>query len=500
MTHFTLDAVQCSTEIQAETMASASHKGPAPTLDRPPQGGSAEHPGSELSDPPINPNRIYSHRGTRAIQRLVEFAPATGGLALWVRHQDMDAAEGPLIAANDGATIYYGPAFEGLPLAVQTGLVAHQVLHVALRHPQRLPELRRLIGDVDPLLYNVCADAIVNSSLSHLSWLELPAGSVLLEELLAAALDIHQGVDRSLLEWDLERLYRAIDDRRPAGPSSGQRRGAGRRREQQDAGGDGGDRESREGQTTPRDDGERAARVRYLGANCIRDLLPAAGTEHPEREPEQSREWRERILRAHAGDGPHSILRELLADLPRVRTPWEQILRTQLARGLSLKPDLSWSRPSRSYIANRGRAGRRLRMPWEPGSSSAKSVARLVVMVDVSGSIDERLLDRFSREIQAISRRLEARVVIILGDDRVREVKVFEPGHSDLRGLQIEGGGGTDFTPLLKAAEGYRPDIAVFLTDLEGRADYVPSYPLLWVVPPVQAQMPQPFGRKLVLE
>ena len=31
----------------------------------------------------------HDHRGVRAIQRMVEFAPSTGGLALWVRHCDL---------------------------------------------------------------------------------------------------------------------------------------------------------------------------------------------------------------------------------------------------------------------------------------------------------------------------------------------------------------------------------------------------------------------------
>lgn len=67
----------------------------------------------------------------------------------------------------------------------------HEVLHVALRHPQRLAELRQQLGDVDAKLFNTCADAIVNSALGHLAWLDLPAGSVRLE---------------ALLEWDVERL------------------------------------------------------------------------------------------------------------------------------------------------------------------------------------------------------------------------------------------------------------------------------------------------------
>lgn len=436
---------------------------------------------------------------------MVEFAPSSGGLALWVHHLDVetDPDQGPLIAANDGATIYYGPAFERLPLPIQVGLVAHQVLHIALRHPQRMVALRRLIGDVDPELYNLCADAIVNSALGHLSWLELPDRSVRLEELLSDALGIRQGAETALLEWDLERLYRAIDDRRSQGSQRGSRRGTGERQESETGGGPGGQQQGEAGRAVPREDGPRAAQARALGWGMLRDLLPAADAEHPELETEQSREWRERITRAHAGDGAHSMLRTLLADLPKVRTPWEQLLRTQLTRGLAHTPDLSWSRPARSYIANQGRVGRgarRLRMPWEPGHASTRAVTRLAVMVDVSGSIDAALLERFAREIEAITRRLESRIVVIIGDDRVRDVQVFEPGRSNLRGIRFEGGGGTDFTPLLREAERFAPDMGVFLTDLDGRADACPSYPVLWAVPARHADMEAPFGRKLVLD
>ena len=78
----------------------------------------------------------YRHRGTRAIQRMVEFAPSTGGLALWVRHVDLPQDAGASAIATDGNVLYYGTDFDLLPLAEQTALVAHEVLHIALRHPQ----------------------------------------------------------------------------------------------------------------------------------------------------------------------------------------------------------------------------------------------------------------------------------------------------------------------------------------------------------------------------
>ena len=441
---------------------------------------------------------VYRHRGTRAIQRMVEFAPSTGGLALWVRHQDLprDARAPAPAVATDGNALYYGPDFDELPLAEQTGLVAHEVLHIALRHPQRLGELQRLLGDVDLRLFNICADAIVNSTLRHLTWLTLPSASVYLEKLLAIALGEPQSVEKALLEWDVERLYRAIDDRR------GGARG-GRPQNRQERGGGGG------AGGVVREDGPRAAQVRALGRDGLADLLPDAQRRcAPEADAEAARTWSERLLRAHAGDGAHSMLRTLLADLPRTRTPWEQVLRAQLARSLARKPGVSWSRPSRSYIANQGRAGPRTagprtagtgrRMPWTPGMSASRPVPHLVVIVDVSGSIEDALLEKFACEIEAITRRQEAGLVLVVGDDRVRRVAEFAPGRSDLRDIEFSGGGGTDFTPLLEEADRHRPDIVVVLTDLDGPAHFRPRWPVIWAVP--EACAPEaPFGRKLTL-
>lgn len=447
----------------------------------------------------------YCHRGTRAIQRMVEFAPSTGGLALWVKHQDLPPEVDPGPVATDGATVFYGASFERLPLPLQTGLVAHEVLHIALRHPQRYLDLRARLGDVDLELFNVCADAIVNSALAHLSWLELPTTSVLLEQLLLTALGLEIGAEKALLEWDVERLYRAIDDRRPTREGRGdagrrQQRGGRDERHAETGGSSARDPSDASDQIQAREDGPAAARTRALGADTHPDLFPSPDAERqPEQEAELAREWSERILRAHAGDGAHSMLRTLLADRPRIRTPWEQVLRTQLARGLAVQPTLSWSRPARSFIANQGRLGPDKRLPWEPGISSARSVPRLVVIVDVSGSIDDRLMERFAGEIEALTRRLEAGLTLVIGDIRVRRVTHFAPGHSDLRAIEFEGGGGTDFTPLLEEADRHGPDIGVVLTDLEGPARFRPRWPVIWAVPERDHHPEQPFGRLLVL-
>ncbi len=453
----------------------------------------------------------YRHRGTAAVQRMVEFAPSTGGLALWIKHLDQPG-DGPASAPGadaapawtDGHRIFYNPAFEALPLPLQAGWVAHQVLHVALRHGPRFQALRALIGDVDLRLFNTCADAVVNSALGHLGWLSLPPQAVRLEQLLAATLDIELLPDAALLAWDVERLYRAIDDRRPPEP--------GGRRSQSGAQGGGEGRGEAARAPSPgeapaaadpapmrRHDGPRAAIVRALGQASAPDLRPGeAEAATPEDEAEQARAWSERLLRGHAGDGAFSLLRTLLADLPALRTPWEQVLRTRLARGLAPRPELSWSRPSRSYLANQSRRPRR-RQPFEPGVGASRRVPRLVVVVDVSGSIDATLVHRFAAELEAITRRLGAGMVVVVGDDRVRHVVNCAPGRSPLRTLRVEGGGGTDFTPLLEEADRHDPDLTVVLTDLDGPARFRPRAPVLWAVPEGTPWLDAPFGRRLAL-
>ncbi len=436
----------------------------------------------------MTPAEPYTHRGTPAVRAMVEQAPATGGLALWARHRDVAADELDVPVANDGRTLYYAPAFEALPRAEQVGRVAHEVLHVALRHPQRQEALAGVVGDVDEELFNYCADALVNATLGHLDWLALPPGAVTLEQVLRDVLqEPEASAERALLVWDVERLYRAVDDRRG---------GAGRRSGGQ-GGGDGG--AGRQQRPRPRPDGPRAARLRQLGAGAERDLCPAPADEQPEAEAERTRTWSERLLRAHASDGAFSMLRGLLADRPVPRTPWEHILRTRLARGLARQPDRSWSRPSRSWLANRGRTPGGRRIPWEPGVVTARRVPRLALVVDASGSIDEALLARFAGEVAAITRRSEAELVLVIGDEQVRRVAHLEPGCCPAAELTFAGGGGTDFTPLLEEADRHAPDQGLVLTDLQGPARFHPPWPVLWAVPPAWGDVQPPCGQLLVL-
>lgn len=471
------------------------------------------------------------HRGSRAVQRLVEYAPASGGLALWMQHRDVEQAptranwvfsksRSRWIIGNDGTTVFYGPAFEQRSLSEQTGLVAHQVLHVALRHVAREKALLARSGSLDAELFAVCADAIVNSSLSHLQWLTLPEGSLTLDTLLIQVLGIEQAVDVSLQQWDCESLYRAIDDRDTRTSNNSQqkqdqRTQQGSQQSQDNSGGntrsapDSNDQtqsassshataniQSRE---NSRNDGPKATVARQLSASIIRDLIPAEHHE-PELETEKSMLWRDRLNRAQAADEEQSLMRQLLADNQPSRTPWELVLRTRLQRALALQSGINWSRPNRSWIANQGRTAAGHRLPWQPGSSYTKTSPRLCVMVDVSGSVEDALMQQFANEIDRIIRTLRTDAYLIIGDDKVRSQSKLKSGVRALRELSFAGGGGTDFKPLINAANQHKPDLGLFLTDLEGPAGKAPSWPMIWAVPGHRATMPAPFGERILLD
>jgi predicted metal-dependent peptidase len=48
-------------------------------------------------------------------------------------------------------------------------------------------------------------------------------------------------------------------------------------------------------------------------------------------------------------------------------------------------------------------------------------------------------------------------VTLVIGDERVQRVERSSPAACDLRDIAFQGGGGTDFTPLLEEADRHDP-------------------------------------------
>ncbi|MFM7446266.1 MAG: DUF2201 family putative metallopeptidase [Tabrizicola sp.] len=385
-----------------------------------------------------------SARAARAIAHLGEVDAALAVLALWCRHRD---GTGP--TATQGETILYGPGFDLFGLPEQVGLVAHHVLHVALRHSARSGGLAERLGDAfDSALFTLAADAIINETLI-LAGHAIPRPSVTLTEILAeAGMPAHSAV-AALEQWDADRLAMALHS-----------------------------------------DHARAKRLRdWAKTRGFNDDLKTGMPD--EAGPAQSAaDWRNQILRAmeagrKAGSGI-GRLGAILADLAPDQVPWEVVLRGLLARALVERPATSWNRPSRPFIARLAEA-ERTRGPvpvFEPGLRRSSLRPRIVVGLDTSSSIDAQTLRLFWAEADGVVRRTGAEVHLLAFDEVVHASTRLDPVVG--RGLQpaeVRTGGRTDFADLFRHSARLQPSILVVLTDLDAPIPAAPGFPVIWAVP-----------------
>jgi predicted metal-dependent peptidase len=400
------------------------------------------------------PPRDRSRRAALPLQALMEADPAFGALALWMRHADAGPESGVEAPAwTDGRTIHYGPAFDALTPREKIGVVCHQIMHVAFRHMPRARRLRRRLGEeFDPLLWNLATDAIVNETLT-LARITLPQPCALLSELLASALGEAAPPEEAVGRWDAETLYLRLT------------------------------------RSPEKESGVRRARA-YAAAKDFRPDLDAEamrlGDDADDGEG-QDGEWAQRIAMAAAGSR-RGVLGRRIADLPQVRTPWEKVLRTKVARAVVDAPRPTMSRPARRWIAMdaRARAEGAEAPGFEPGTLRRTDRPLIAVGVDVSTSIPEALLRRFAAEIAAIGRRTGAEVHVLVFDEAVLSETRMSGARWEVEAaaLSFGRGGGTSFVEVVDRIAALGASIGVVLTDLVGPFGPAPRRtPIVWAIP-----------------
>jgi predicted metal-dependent peptidase len=206
--------------------------------------------------------------------------------------------------------------------------------------------------------------------------------------------------------------------------------------------------------------------------------------------------WNERLRQ---GFGKHPLgLDRLLRHLPKTKTPWQKILRSYVARHIGARSRMNPARPHRRWLAIEPvlrESGINLAMI--PGSMPEPQ-ARIAVAIDTSGSISPKILASFMGEIAGIMRQMHVGVRIITIDADVHQVvDIAKP--DDLLAFTPKGGGGTAFQPAIDAAAAYKPNVMIYLTDLEGPAPEKPKFPVIWATPP-GARGEKPFGVHIELD
>jgi predicted metal-dependent peptidase len=385
----------------------------------------------------------------------IEAMPGLGGVALWVKFLDSDDPE--LIACTDGIHVEAGPLYEKYDDVERRFIVLHELLHVALAHPARGREMERRTEDFDAQLYNVACDAIINASLDGVRGAHVPDGAVTLEDVLAllGRWKKDDSPAEVVRQWSSEALYHLLA----------------KNREQID--------------------------LRALNSNTGfngKDLASAVGNSKPAgagSDEDEIRAWGARLKTARGSLA--GVFNRLARELPKVKTPWERMLRDLLFRHARRKHRPGPSRPTRRWLALEGDLRQRdgVDLPFECATRAART-GRIALAVDTSGSIDGQLLKRFAAEVAAVLVQTEPLLRLIVCDAGVHQVQDFsgKDGAKLLRNFVFRGGGGTDFKPAIAEAEKWKPDLLIYLTDIEGDTGAEPAFPVLWAVPEGKADAP----------
>jgi predicted metal-dependent peptidase len=361
-----------------------------------------------------------------AVSALLFSQPFFGTLLMKMQHVEDRTLNPPTACVNGREVRYHPDFFDKLTLDEAVFVVAHEVMHLAWMHLPRLRHyLRQGAGPdgkpLDTRLFNMAMDYPVNASLTVAKVGVMPK---------LGCLDMQ----RFPAEMSPEEVY--IELRKD------QKKG----KEPKGEAMDGHEPGAPEGA-----DGEDLS-----DAITPADVLQAANTH--------------KAIRGELPAGMDRLLGELKKP---AQSPWA-ILRQFTTSSLPGHDATTWRRLQRRPIV------RGIGMPG-PVQQGAGHIG---IVVDTSGSIDQRMLDLFGGHMAAIMD--DARPVdvkLYWTDAKVHRVDTVKTS-SDLRRVlskKVPGGGGTDMICGVRAAETDKCDAIIVLTD--GYCDFTSSVkPLMWAI------------------
>ena len=309
-------------------------------------------------------------------------------------------------AGTDGLSVIYNPDFfEGLTPQERTGLVAHEVWHVAFNHFAR-------VNGRDKRIWNIAGDYVINYMLDS-SGYRLPAGGLL---------------DQQYADMSTEEVYDLIKD------------------EEDDS-----DREGFIIDLLDSPEGTAEAEIH----DKITDIIIQA-------------QIQSKSVGKDHGEIPSEIARAI-DELINPKLPWNQLLTRFLST--MVKDDYTWTRPNRRFFPNH----------YLP-SQYSPTIGDIVVAIDTSGSVtDEELVEMLS-EIQDIRDIYKPESLTIIDcDAKIHNIFTVDK-HDNILDLKFNGGGGTDFSPVIDYCNKLEPQLLIYFTDLYANSiTEEPTYPIMWI-------------------
>lgn len=380
--------------------------------------------------------------------------------------------------ATDGENLYFNPRWVDRSDPDQIrALTAGPAFSCALKH-----HVRR--GDRE---YGQWQDACF---LARLPFLKQAGLEPDMPGRLTMALAISPAEEKTAEQWYdvLEDMPKSDKPSQQGGQGQGQGQGAsggqrGRQQSQKSPKGQSGGQGQQQGQQGGQgsDSGQNGQPQASQGGNGYQggtgEVKDAPAETQGERDQEE-RKWDKRAHQAvsldkQAGDATVEFAR-MLGEAHQARQPWREILRQYMTD--AARADYSWSRPNRRLIADG------LYLPDLAG----ERMGRVVVGIDVSGSIDQRELDTFWGELRGIADELNPDYVTVIHcSNRIHAIEEFDGCDLPLE-MEAKGGGGTAFKPVFDAVDKLpeTPACLIYMTDqICYKSEYpedVPPYPVLW--------------------
>jgi len=334
-------------------------------------------------------------------------------------------------ACTDGRNTYYGREYMSkLASSKRKGVILHENLHKAFRHTTVWKHLFK----ENPTMANMACDYVINLMImdGDNSFVSLPDGALL---------------DHKYKGLDAGTVYRMIKEEAKGGTVHVKRVG------------------DQEGKDVPV--------VEVSNGLDEHDWESAEGMSNEEKEAlakDIDQALRQGAILA--GKMSANIPREI-SEVLQAKVDWREALREFITSFCADKDESTWRRPSRRWI------GQDVYMP----SMIGESVGRIVIGIDMSGSIGEEEIGQFLGEVQNICERVKPEGIDLLyWDTRVCQHEKYEQDQLDnlLSSTKPRGGGGTDPQCIVDymTNKKIKAECAVILTD-----GYVSSWGEGWSCP-----------------
>jgi predicted metal-dependent peptidase len=351
----------------------------------------------------------------------------------------------------------------GLTVGNMVYLLCHECMHYMFMHTWRR-------GNRDPMLWNMATDAVINETLIHMQVGDMIKGGVR-----------WKGAENMSAEEVYDAMLKEMGGKLPEGgmPAEGQGSGDGTGGQVPAMGGIG-----RDLCETGEDGGE----------DGDKEDDGMSSSKQPTEAEIKGQEAELKVEIAQARNAAkqigqlHGLMERLVEDILTVPTPWHEYMERFFTR--SVDNDYSFSKCDRRFIHQR---------VWLPGLDG-HGMGKAGIIVDVSGSINQRELTEFSGNINKIleSCQPEKTIVAYCHTQVVGTPDEYGPDEFPIR-LKCSESGGTNMVSAINWFMRHHPDVDALVVLTDGYTPFGedPGIPVFWAM---TTDVESPYGDCVRLE